>query len=271
MMRRLPVTLWAGSVLIAMVVLLALWSWVIGAPYDPVAADATARLQGASAEHIMGTDRFGRDIFSIILGGAQVALSVGVVAALIALLVGTPLGMWAAIRRGWVQGAVTRSSDVIQAFPSLLLAIVFAAVFGASPMVAAVAIGIGAIPGFVRMVRAVTARILREEYITAARAAGRNWFSIAWRHVLPNLAGLLLVEIAVTFSIAILAESALSYLGLGTPAPEPSWGRMLYEHQVFIEVAPMTLVWPGLAIAISVLGLNLFSEGLRDVLQERRS
>ena len=113
MMRRLPVTLWAGSVLIAMVVLLALWSWLIGAPYDPVAADASARLQGSSPEHLMGTDRFGRDVFSIILGGAQVALSVGVVAALIALLVGTPLGMWAAIRRGWVQGAVTRSSDVI--------------------------------------------------------------------------------------------------------------------------------------------------------------
>ena len=267
--RPVPITLWVGGFITALVVLAAVVS-LFWTPYDPVAADASQRLLGSSGSHWLGTDKFGRDVASQLMAGARVTLVVGAVSVGIALLIGTPLGIIAGLRRGWAEELVLRFSDLLLAFPALLLAIIFAAVFGAGTVSAMVAIGIGSIPGFARVARAATLRIGSEDFISAARSSGRGGWAIGVMHVLPNLAGLLLVQSTVTFSLAVLAEAALSYLGLGTPPPDPSWGRMLQESQQFLELQPMLTVWPGVVIALTVLGLNLLGDGLRDRLSSGR-
>lgn len=263
MRRAGSLSLWLGAALTALVVLTALLS-LFWTPFDPVAADSGQRLLGSSGQHWLGTDKLGRDVLSILMAGSQVALLVGLVAVGIALVIGTPLGIVAAMRRGWVEEAILRFSDLLLAFPALLLAIVFAAVFGAGTVSAMVAIGLGSVPGFARVARAATLRIMQQDYIAAARVTGLSSWAIGLKHVLPNLAGLLLVQCTVTFALAVLAEAALSYLGLGTPAPDPSWGRMLHESQQFLSLQPLLTLWPGLAIAVTVLGLNLLGDGLRD-------
>lgn len=261
--RAASISLWVGAALSALVVLVALLS-LFWTPYDPVAADASQRLLGSSGQHWLGTDKLGRDVLSILMAGSGVALQVGFVAVGIALAIGTPLGIVAAMRRGWLEELILRFSDLLLAFPALLLAIVFAAVFGAGTVSAMIAIGLGSVPGFARVARAATLRVMEQDYIAVARISGRSSWAIGVRHVLPNLAGLLLVQCTVTFSLAVLAEAALSYLGLGTPAPDPSWGRMLHESQQFLSLQPQLTLWPGLAIAVTVLGLNLLGDGLRD-------
>ena len=261
--RKLSPALLAGAVLVSLVLGAALLSF-LWTPYDPVQAFPADRLQGSSAEHLMGTDRYGRDVFSGILYGARITLFVGLVAVGIAALIGTPLGILAGMSRGAVEEVTMRGADILLAFPALLLAIMFGAVFGAGTTTAMVAIGIGSIPGFARVARSGTLQVMSTEYVQAARAASQPALRIARRHVLPNIAGLVVVQCSVTFGLAVLAEAALSFLGLGTPPPVPSWGRMLQESQQFLGTYPSLALWPGAAIAVAVLGFNLLGDGLRD-------
>ena len=260
---RLSPTLMVGAVLVAVVVAAALLSF-FWTPYDPVRAVPEDRLLGSSGAHLMGTDRYGRDIFSGILYGARITLLVGLIAVGIALLIGTPLGILAGMRGGAAEEVSMRAADILMAFPALLVAIMFGAVFGAGTTTAMVAIGIGSIPGFARVARSGTLQVMSTEYVLSARASGQSALRIARRHVLPNIAGVLVVQCSVTFALAVLAEAALSFLGLGTPPPVPSWGRMLQESQQFLGTYPMLAVWPGAAIALAVLGFNLLGDGLRD-------
>ena len=256
-------TLVAGPSLVGFVVLVALVSFV-WTPYAPMRVDPPSRLLGLSAEHWLGTDKFGRDAVSMIMVGARTTLFVGVIAVGIAAVVGVPLGILAASGPRWLSELIMRTSDLVLAFPALLLAIMFGAVYGASTLTAMVAIGIATIPSFARVARAGALQVMRTEYVLAARVAGRSRFAIAVRHVLPNISSLVIVQASVSFAIAVLAEAALSFLGLGTPPRTPSWGRMLQESQELLFVAPRLAVVPGIAIALAVLGFNLLGDGLRD-------
>ncbi|MFF8817069.1 ABC transporter permease [Leucobacter sp. NPDC015123] len=261
--RGLSPTLIVGMVLVGIVVVTAIVSF-FWTPFDPVQVNAPDRLQGPSAEHWFGTDKYGRDLFSGMLVGARITLFVGLVSVGIALLIGTPLGIWAGIRGGWTEELIMRSSDIVLAFPALLLAIMSAAVFGASTLTAMVAIGVSTIPGFARVARSGTLQVMSTEYVLAARAASQSRFRIAVRHVLPNIIGIVVVQCSVAFALAVLAEAALSFLGLGTPPPTPSWGRMLQESQQFLGTHPLLAIFPGAAIALAVMGFNLLGDGLRD-------
>lgn len=268
-MNRMPFSGWIGAVIVGVTVLLALVS-LVWTPYDPVHAVPADRLLGSSAEHLMGTDRYGRDVFSRIMAGAQITLFVGLVAVGISALVGVPLGILAGMRRGWAETLIMRGMDLMLAFPALLLAIVAGAAFGASTSTAMIAIGIAGIPGFARVARAGTLQVMTQDYIASARVSRVPGVVIAQRHVLPNIAGVIIVQASVAFALAILAEAALSFLGLGTSPPDPSWGRMLQSAQASLGSAPQLALWPGLAIALTVLGFNLLGDGLRDVLDPSR-
>jgi peptide/nickel transport system permease protein len=252
-----------GALLVGSVLALAALSF-LWTPHDALRVDATARLLGPSADHLLGTDRFGRDTLSLLMLGARTTLFVGALSVGLAALVGVPVGLLAAVAGGWVDSALMRANDLLLAFPALLLAIMLAAVFGGGTLTATVAIGISTVPAFARITRSGALRVLRTEYVLAARAAGRSRLDIARRHVLPNIAGLLLVQASVSFAIAVLAEAALNFLGFGTRPPTPSWGRMLQESQEFLYVTVRLALVPGLAIAVAVLGFNLLGDGLRD-------
>lgn len=266
-MRRLP--LWVGLSLVFSLVLMALVS-LLWTPFDPTLVDADARLRRPGWPHLLGTDGMGIDTLSRIMVGSRICLFVGVVAVSIAALVGVPLGMVAGMVGGWPARLVLRASDILYAFPALLLAILLAAARGASTLTGMVAIGIATIPVFTRIARAATVQVMSQDYILAARASGTPWPQVALRHVLPNIAPLVGVQASVSFAMAILAEAALSYLGLATNVNTPSWGRMLYEAQSkYLFSNPGLLLWPGLAIALAVLGFNLLGDGLRDLLDPR--
>lgn len=253
-----------GVVLVGLVVLMALVSY-LWTPYDPTQAAPTERLQGMSGEHWFGTDRYGRDTFTWIMYGSRITLLVGIVSVAIAMLIGVPLGIIAGMTNsGILSGLIMRGNDLLLAFPALLLAIVFSAVYGPGTGPAMVALGIASIPGFARVARSGTMQVMSTEYVMAARAANRREPAIAVRHVLPNIAGMVVVQGSVAFALAVLAEAGLSFLGLGTQAPTPSWGRMLQESQQFLGTRPELALFPGLFIAIAVLGFNLLGDGLRD-------
>jgi ABC-type dipeptide/oligopeptide/nickel transport system permease subunit len=257
-----------GAVLVALVVVVALVSFV-WTPFDPIHAVPANRLQGPSAQHWFGTDRFGRDVLSQLMVGARTTLYVGVVAVGSAAVVGIPVGVVAGMRGGVPGAALMRGADVLLACPGLLLAILVGAAFGTGTTTAMVALGIGAIPAFARVARSGTLQVMRTDYVQAARAANRPAWAIAWRHVLPNIAGIAVVQASVNFGLAVLAEAALSFLGLGTAPPTPSWGRMLQDSQQFLGVYDYLAIAPGVAIAVAVLGFNLLGDGLRDVLDPR--
>lgn len=258
----------AGTVLVAVLVGLALLSFV-WTPHPATEIDVPNKLQPPSATHWLGTDSLGRDIVSLLIVGARASIAVGVIAVGIGIVVGVALGLWAAARRGWVDELVMRASDFAIAFPALLTAIMLTAVYGPGLVTAIVAIGIFNIPEFARISRASAATVWTREYVLAARACGKSGWRITLEHVLPNIASVLIVQATIRFAIAILAEAALSYLGLGTQPPTPSWGRMLGEGQSMMYQAPLLAVWPGLAIVLSVLGLNLMGDGLRDLLDPK--
>ncbi|MDO5635434.1 MAG: ABC transporter permease [Micrococcus sp.] len=266
--RALNPPLIVGGAIVLVIVALALISYV-WTPYPPMRVLPVEAYQTPTAEHWLGTDRLRRDVFTQILVGARTTLFVGLVAVGVATVVGVPLGILAAMSPGWFGQLIMRSNDVLLAFPALLLAIMFAALYGGSTRVAMVAIGIATIPAFARITRSGALGVMSSEYVVAARAAGRSPWAIAWRHVLPNVAGLIIVQASVSFAIAILAEAALAYLGLGTPTGQASWGRMLYESQSTLRMAPHLAVIPGAAIALSVLAFNLFGDGLRDWLDPK--
>ena len=261
--RRVTPTLVIGAVIACTIIGMALLSFV-WTPHDPTLVNSQARLQTPSGEYWFGTDKFGRDVFSQILVGARTTLFVGFVAVGVAAVVGVPLGILAGMAPRWLGELLMRTNDILLAFPALLLAIMFAAVYGASTLVAMVAIGIATIPSFARLIRSGTLQIMKTEYVMAARAAGRSPFAIGLRHVLPNVTSLITIQASVSFAIAVLAEAALSFLGFGTPPPTPSWGRMLQESQELLWSAPRLAVFPGVAIALAVLGFNLLGDGLRD-------
>ena len=244
-----------GAVIVALVAAAAVVS-LVWTPHDPLQADVAVRLQGSSATHWMGTDQFGRDIFSRVMDGARLTLTVAVGAVGLSALVGVPLGIWAGMRRG-ASRVVMAGADLLLAFPALLLAIVLTAVFGASIWIVVLAIGIAGIPGFVRVARAGALQVMQQDYILAARVAKVPGPVIARRHVLPNIWPIVLTQVSVAVALAILAEAGLSFLGLGAPAPYASWGRMLQASQPYLATTPHLALWPGAAIALTVLGFNL--------------
>lgn len=258
----------AGVVLVALVVVTAVVS-AFWTPFDPIRVVPGQRLLPPGWPHVLGTDGFGIDIASRLMVGARTVLVVGIISVGLAAVIGVPLGMLAGQAGGWVDEVVMRLSDVVYAFPALLLAILLAAVYGGSTLTAMVAIGVATIPAFARVSRAGALQVMASDFVLAARAAGTSRLGVARRHVLPNIAPLIGVQASVGFAMAILAEAALSYLGLGTPPPDPTWGNMLRDAQQFLFVAPQQALWPGLAIALAVLGFNLLGDGLRDYLDPR--
>jgi len=258
----------AGALLSGLLALAALVS-LFWSPYPPAEIDIPNKLAPPSAQHWLGTDSLGRDVASQLLVGAQNSIVVGVIAVGIGLAVGVALGCLASARRGWVEEAVMRASDFTFAFPALLSAIMLGAIYGPGLMTGILAIGIFNIPVFARITRGAANAVWAREYVLAARAAGFGGWRITLDHVLPNIANVLIVQATISFATAILAEAALSYLGLGTQPPQPSWGRMLNEAQTLMFQAPLLAVWPGAAIALSVLGLNLVGDGLRDLLDPK--
>ena len=269
-LRRLSVTGWIGLIIVGATVLAALVS-LVWTPYDPLLAIPAERLAGSSAEHLLGTDRFGRDVLSRLLVGAQITLFVGIIAVAISAAIGVPLGIAAGMRQGkFLDSLVMRSADLLLAFPALLLAIIAGAVWGPSTLTAMIAIGVAGIPSFARVSRSGTLQVMSQDFIAAARVSKVSEFQIAYRHVFPNISGLVIVQSSVYFALAILAEAALSYLGLGTSPPAASWGRMLQDAQSLLAVNPTLTLWPGLAIALTVLGFNLLGDGLRDILDPRQ-
>ena len=252
-----------GAVLVALLLATALLSF-IWTPYSPTDLDIPNKLGPPSAAHWLGTDSLGRDIVTLLIAGARNSIAVGLIAVGIGMLFGVALGLLAAARRGWVEELVMRLADFTFAFPALLSAIMLTAIYGPGLYTSIVAIGIFNIPVFARITRASTLVVRSREFVTAARALGKGEWRITIEHVLPNIAAILIVQATIQFALAILAEAALSYLGLGTQPPTPSWGRMLNEAQQQLFQAPQLAVYPGVAIALTVLGLNLLGDGLRD-------
>lgn len=268
-MSRLPVPLILGAVLSSVFLTMALTSFA-WTPHDVEQLVIANRLQPASAEFLLGTDQFGRDLLSMLMVGARVSLAVALVAVSIGVVIGVPLGLAAAATRGsLLDEVIMRGNDLIFAFPSLVIAILITAVFGPSAFNAIIAIGIFNIPVFARVARGGALSLWTLDYILAARVAGKGKARISAEHILPNIANLLIVQATIQFSLGILAEAALSYVGLSVQPPTPSWGRMLSDAQTMIYTHPMLAMLPGLAIVLMVLGLNLMGDGLRDLLDPR--
>jgi peptide/nickel transport system permease protein len=239
-------------------------------PYAPTQMAILNRLKPPSSANWFGTDQFGRDVFSMIMVGARNSLAVGLGAVGFGMLVGTTLGLLAAMRRdGLIDNVIMRAADFTHAFPAVLTAIMITAIAGPGMLNAVIAIGVLNLPYFARLARGVAIQMWTREFIQAARAAGLTNWQITLRHVLPNAGGVIVVQATIQFALAILAEAGLSYLGLGTQPPNPSWGRMLNEAQTFMAAQPWLAIFPGAAIAIAVLGFNLLGDGLRDAIDPR--
>ncbi|MEW9920271.1 ABC transporter permease [Marimonas sp. MJW-29] len=267
-MKRLPVNLLIGAVLVGLVVGAAALS-LIWTPHDHTLLNIRGKFAPASPEHWLGTDQLGRDVFSQLMAAARNSVAVALTAVFIGGSIGVSLGLLAAAIGGLVEDFVMRIADISFAFPTLLFAIMLAAVFGPSLTVAVVAIAFINIPVFARVARASANQIWTREYVFAARAAGMGRFAITRDHVLPNIAAPVIVQATIEFAIAILAEAALSYLGLGAQPPAPSWGRMLSEAQTLMYLAPQLAIYPGLCIVLAVLGFSLLGDGLRDITDPR--
>ncbi len=264
-MTRRSSSLVTGAVLSALVLAMALLS-LVWTPYDYSTLDIARRLQPPSWAHWFGTDHLGRDVLSMIMAGARNSTFVALVAVAIGLVFGLPLGLWAAARGGLADDLLMRFNDLVFAFPALILAILITAVFGPGALTAIIAIGIFNIPVFARLCRGAAQVQWTRDFTLAARLCGKSRLRISIEHILPNLTDLLLVQGTIQFSLGIIAEAGLSYVGLGAQPPAPSWGRMLFDAQTMTAFAPWLAIFPGLAIAIAVLGFNLLGDGLRDVL-----
>jgi peptide/nickel transport system permease protein len=268
-MSRLPPALVIGAALSGVFLVVALIS-LVWIPHPITGVSIATRLQPPSGVHWLGTDQLGRDILSMLLEGARTSLAVALVAVGIGLAVGVPLGLLAAADRGgWVDEVTMRAADLTFAFPSLVIAILITAVFGPSAVNAILAIGIFNIPVFARVARGGALPLWTLDFVAAARVAGKGRTLISLQHILPNIAPLLIVQATIQTSLGILAEAALSYVGLGAQPPTASWGRMLADAQTMIYTEPQLAILPGLAIVLAVLGLNLLGDGLRDRLDPR--
>lgn len=259
----------AGSVISAGVILVAILS-LIWTPYNPLSITMAATFAHPSAQHLLGTDEYGRDVLSRLMSGTDVTLYAGVVSVVAAAIVGIPAGLYAAQRGGMPGQVVLRLADLIFAFPALLVAVVLATDFGGSTLTVMAAITLAFIPIFTRVSRSGALQVLSLDYVAAARACGVSRIKILRRHVLPNIAPLIITQMTLLLSVAVLADAALTYLGLGAPPPLASWGLMLEEAQRYIATDPLLSVWPAVTIALCVLGFNLLGDGLRDVFDPRR-
>lgn len=266
--RTSDVMLVISAAVLALLMVCAVVS-MVWTPFDPGVIDPASRLAEPGWPHLLGTDTFGRDTLSRLLAGSRICLVVGFVSVAIAAVIGIPLGLLSGMSQGVIARLVLRVTDLLYAFPAILLAMLLAAAFGGSTITGMVAIGVATIPVFTRITRAGTLTVMSQDYITAARASGLGWWTVAWRHVWPNVAPLVGVQASVSFGMAILAEAALSYLGLATQPTTPTWGRMLYDAQQQLFNAPLQIVWPALAIVIAVLACNVLGDALRDRLDPR--
>jgi peptide/nickel transport system permease protein len=265
-LRHVTFTLGAGLTLV--LIATALLSLVY-TPADPLAMSITGRLQGPSGGHPFGTDQFGRDILSRVMTGAVTSIAVGIIAVGIGVGAGLVLGLVSGYAGGWLDEVLMRLVDAVQGFPAILSALLFTAVFSPGMLVSMTAIGIAFVPAFARITRGSVLELREREFVVAARALGGGDARLLVRHILPNSLAPLIVQATTSFPVAILAEAALAYLGLGTQPPYPSWGLMLKEAQNFLSMNPWFAVFPGGAIALTVLGLNFLGDGLRDLLDPR--
>ena len=258
-----------GSFLSIIFMGLAFFSF-IWIPYDIETLEISNKLKNPNLDHWLGTDHFGRDILSMIMMGARTSIAVALLAVGIGVVIGVPLGLFSAARRGsFIDEVIMRGNDLIFAFPSLVIAILITAVFGPSAVNAIVAIGIFNIPVFARLTRAAALPLWERDFILSARVCGKSEVRISIEHILPNITNLMIVQGTIQFSLGILAEASLSYIGLGAQPPTASWGRMLADAQTLVSIAPHVALVPGLAILLMVLGLNLMGDGLRDVFDPR--
>jgi peptide/nickel transport system permease protein len=241
--------------------------WV--APYSASATDFNALLAHPSSQHLLGTDGLGRDILSRVIWGGRASMQAGVLATLVGMAIGVPIGLVAGYYRGWIDPVISRLTDVLLAFPFLILAVGLAAILGPSLLNATIALGVGVAPVLIRVARGEALALREEDYVRAAVANGAGDGTIIFRHIVPNMASTLLVQATVTIPAAIIGEAVLSFLGLGVQPPTPSWGVMLADAQSYLSQAPRLAVWPGLAIFLCSLSFNLLGDGLRDVLDPR--
>jgi len=239
------------------------------APYAPSATDFNALLAHPSSNHLLGTDSLGRDVLSRIIWGARASMQAGFFSTMLALIVAVPIGMIAGYYRGWVDTVVARITDVLLAFPFLILAVGFSAILGPSLLNATLALGIGAAPPLIRIARGETLALREEDYVPAAIANGAGDATIIFRHILPNMTSTLIVQATVTIPLAIVGEAVLSFLGLGVQPPTPSWGTMLQDAQSYLAQAPRLAIFPGIAIVLAALAFNVLGDGLRDILDPR--
>lgn len=266
-LKKNPAALLGGGI-VAFFCIVAILAPVLPIP-GPAATDFGAVRKAPSAVHWFGTDELGRDMLSRMIWGAQASLMAGVVSVTIALVIGVPLGVAAGYARGWTDAAISRVTEALLAAPFLILAIAMAAFLGPSLTNAMIAIGISAVPIFIRLARAQTMQVLTEDYVEGATAIGLTHRDIIARYILPNIVPPLLVQATLTIATAIIAEASLSFLGLGQQPPSPSWGSMLNTAKQFLEQAPWLALYPGIAIFLVVLGFNLLGDGLRDALDPR--
>lgn len=257
-----------GCAIILLYVALALLAPSLS-PHDPIQMVPGQNLSGPSLRFLFGTDEFGRDVFSRVLHGSRVSLLIATASVAIALVLGTGLGVVAGVRGQRTDNAIMRLMDVIFAFPAILLALFVVAILGPKAEHVVLAIGLVFTPQFARVSRAAVLTVKYLDYVEASRALGAPGARILMRHILPNISAPVVVQLSITLSLAILTESALSFLGLGTQPPAPSWGSMLSTARRFMELAPWVAIFPGLAIMIVVLGFNLLGDGLRDLLDPR--
>jgi peptide/nickel transport system permease protein len=260
---RRPAAIASLVVVVAFVSAAVLARWV--APYAPGETDFDALLASPSRDHLLGTDDLGRDTLSRIVWGARASIQAGFFATVLAMALAVPIGLIAGYYRGWIDTVIARVTDVLLAFPFLILAVGLAAILGPSLLNATLALGIGAVPPLVRIARGEALALREEDYVRAAVANGANDAVILGRHILPNMSSTLLVQATVTIPAAIIGEAVLSFLGLGVQPPTPSWGVMLSAAQPWLSEAPSLAVYPGLAIVVAALAFNLLGDGLRDV------
>ena len=239
------------------------------APYSPSATDFNATLAPPSSQHWLGTDELGRDVLSRIIWGARASIAAGVVATMLAMVIAVPLGVIAGYFRGWIDTVIARATDVLLAFPFLILAVGLAAILGPSLKNATIALGVGAAPGLIRVARGETLSLREEDFVRAAVANGASDTRILARHVLPNMTSTLIVQATITIPAAIIGEAVLSFLGLGVQPPTPSWGVMLADAQSYLSQAPRLAIYPGIAIFLCSLSFNLLGDGLRDAFDPR--
>ncbi|WP_158862839.1 ABC transporter permease [Leifsonia sp. AG29] len=261
--RRRSVTLGIGLVLVGLVVVTALVSFF----WLPYAQSDTSggRLEGPGAQHWLGTDKLGRDLLTQLMIGARIALAVGIGSVVIGAVIGVTVGLLAAFATRWLDDTISAFLDILIAFPTLLLAMLIVAAQGASLGTAILAIGLAMASVVARLTRVLAKRVLSQQYVTASRTSGTSWPGVVLRHVMPNIWPTLSVNLALQFGVAVLAEASLSYLGLGAPPPNASWGRLLEEAQGTVATAPVGAIAPGVALVVLVIGVNLVADGLREV------